>query len=459
MANFTTDAKICIERDLEITPKEDVYDDLVTRFDIQETCKWITDNNYAKVCLQFPDELLNVSAAIYEEIKTRTNVDLYILGDTSYASCCVDSVAVMHVKGDAVIHYGHSCFTKSNIPVYTVLPKTQLNFEVTEKLLLENFKPDEPIQLCLFYDAEYEHSKDKIANFWFQKYPKSYLAFVQIEESDKRILGRIIKNKENEDVYVESLKDCVCIHIGSRGQTLFNFTVSIPALKWYLLDPGNNRIDILEETVWFKRRRFLVEKCKDANVIGILVCKLAGDQTKDIISRMKKICKVNGKKSYIISVGKPNVAKLANFPEIDIYVMIACPENDLYNNRNFYKPIVYPFELELALNSNREPFYNYHVTDYDELLPGKRHYCDISHVKEATDVSLITGNIRETKIQSTEEGSMDLTEKQNWALETIGQNLQERSWKGLEQKLGETEVKSAEEGRKGIPLQYSNEPE
>lgn len=59
-----------------------------------------------------------------------------------------------------------------------------------------------------------------------------------------------------------------------------------------------------------------MEMCKDANVIGILVCKLAGDQTKDIISRMKQLCKINGKKSYIISVGKPNVAKLANFPEV-----------------------------------------------------------------------------------------------------------------------------------------------
>lgn len=68
--------------------------------------------------------------------------------------------------------------------------------------------------------------------------------------------------------------------------------------------------------MWFKRRRFLVEKCKDANIIGILVCKLAGDQTKDIISRMKQLCRVNGKKSYIVSVGKPNVAKLANFPEV-----------------------------------------------------------------------------------------------------------------------------------------------
>lgn len=139
--------------------------------------------------------------------------------------------------------------------------------------------------------------------------------------------------------------------------------------------------------------------------------------------------------------------------------MIACPENDLYSARDFYKPIVYPYELEVALNSNREPYFTTHVTDYDQLLPGRRHYCDIDHIKEITDVSLITGKIRETKVDSHGGTSTDLAEKQNWALESIGQNLQDRSWKGLEQKLGETEVKKTEQGRKGIPLQYSNEPE
>lgn len=93
----------------------------------------------------------------------------------------------------------------------------------------------------------------------------------------------------------------------------------ILAKEWYSLDPVSSKLEHHEETTWFKRRRFLVEKCRDANVVGILVCKLAGDQTKDIISRMKELCKINGKKSYIVSVGKPNVAKLANFPEVAFY--------------------------------------------------------------------------------------------------------------------------------------------
>lgn len=149
---------------------------------------------------------------------------------------------------------------------------------------------------------------------------------------------------------VEVLKNCICVFLGSRGQTLFNYTISVAgnytknyirtfviyisfltewwderqyktiikfsAKEWYFLDPDTSKVEHLEETNWFKRRHFLVEKCKDASVVGILICKLAGDQTKDIISRMKELCQANGKKSYIVSVGKPNVAKLANFPEV-----------------------------------------------------------------------------------------------------------------------------------------------
>lgn len=38
------------------------------------------------------------------------------------------------------------------------------------------------------------------------------------------------------------------------------------------------------------------------------------------------------------------------------------------------------------------------------------------------------------------------------------QYLQERSWKGVEQRLGETPVRPAELGRTGLACQYTNEP-
>lgn len=74
----------------------------------------------------------------------------------------MDSVAAMHVQGNAIVHYGHTCFSKTNIPVFTVLPKKHLDVEETMKLCHDNFNTDDNIKLCLFYDAAFEHCRGEI---------------------------------------------------------------------------------------------------------------------------------------------------------------------------------------------------------------------------------------------------------------------------------------------------------
>lgn len=77
------------------------------------------------------------------------------------SSCCIDSVAAMHVQSDAVVHYGHTCFSITNIPVFTVLPKQELNVEAAMELLSDKFTSDNHMRLCLFYDSAFEHCKGK----------------------------------------------------------------------------------------------------------------------------------------------------------------------------------------------------------------------------------------------------------------------------------------------------------
>lgn len=78
-------------------------------------------------------------------------------------SCCIDSVAAMHVKSDAMVHYGHTCFSKTNIPVFTVLLKADLNVEVVLKVVSERFTSDDDVKLCLFYDCSFEHCKGRVS--------------------------------------------------------------------------------------------------------------------------------------------------------------------------------------------------------------------------------------------------------------------------------------------------------
>ena len=117
------------------------------------------------------------------------------------------------------------------------------------------------------------------------------------------------------------------------------------------------------------KRFYMIERARDANVVGIVAGTLGVRDYLTVINQLKTLLKKAGKKTYTFVVGKLNVAKLANFMEVDIYVLVSCPENSLIDSQEFYKPVVTPFEMEIACNRAREWTGDY-VTDFRQLLPG-----------------------------------------------------------------------------------------
>ncbi|VDO22870.1 unnamed protein product [Heligmosomoides polygyrus] len=94
-------------------------------FHIDETVRWIRENNYKRVALQLPDHFLVRAARIAQLIEAKAEAKIFILADTSYRrqfllfSCCVDEVAAAHALCDAIVHYGDACLSAltENIPV------------------------------------------------------------------------------------------------------------------------------------------------------------------------------------------------------------------------------------------------------------------------------------------------------------------------------------------------------
>lgn len=68
-----------------------------------------------------------------------------------------------------------------------------------------------------------------------------------------------------------------------------------------------------------------------------------------MVEYAKNLITSRGKRFYIFFVGKLNVPKLANFQDIDMFVLIGCGQNSLIDSKEFFKPIITPYELELAL--------------------------------------------------------------------------------------------------------------
>lgn len=48
------------------------------------------------------------AAAAGEPLGGEGEALIFVTGDTSYGSCCVDEVSAQHLKADAIVHYGES---------------------------------------------------------------------------------------------------------------------------------------------------------------------------------------------------------------------------------------------------------------------------------------------------------------------------------------------------------------
>jgi diphthamide biosynthesis protein 2 len=87
-----------------------------------------------------------------------------------------------------------------------------------------------------------------------------------------------------------------------------------------------------------------------AGIIGILVNTLSVSNYLASIDNIRKQIAAAGKKSYTVVVGKLNPAKLANFAEVDGWVVIGCWESSLVeDDAGFFQPVITPFELDAAL--------------------------------------------------------------------------------------------------------------
>lgn len=161
-------------------------------------------------------------------------------------------------------------------------------------------------------------------------------------------------------------------YVGSEGPELTNFMLSWNQCPFSSFNPktGEGRWETLDVNRALRRRLYLVERARDAQVVGIVVGTLGVANYMSVLEHLQGIVQQAGKRAYTLAVGKPSPAKLANFLEVDIFVLVACPQNSLLDSSDFYRPLVTPYEMEMACNPARAWTGRY-VTDFCCLLPGK----------------------------------------------------------------------------------------
>ncbi|XP_027025268.2 2-(3-amino-3-carboxypropyl)histidine synthase subunit 2 [Tachysurus fulvidraco] len=487
---FSSNSEMVLQRSVDVNLTESCSrpEDLQELYQIHETCSFITSNNFKKVALQFPDELLVDCVAVSTALERETQAKTYILGDTTYGSCCVDEVAAEHIGADCIVHYGRSCLSPSRrLPLMYVFGKRPIDVQECARVFRDLF-PDQETHVVILYDVTFTHAMYTFQRLLGDTYPNAVFSDLRADHSLGLVHGPLIVNNNltcEDDGFVhkfgrqfglkrgKNVEDYKMFYIGQEGLTLTNFMMTWNRCAFSSFDPDTStgRVENININKALMKRYYAIERAKDANVVGILVGTLGVANYLSIIEQLKESIHKAGKKSYMFAMGKINVPKLANFLEIDVYVLVACPENSLLDSSEFYRPVVTPFEMEVACNKHREWSAEY-ITDFQDLLPGGSSHVafpvsDQCTNDDTTDVSLITGALRTSCLRSSSEATdgSSLSSSvviRNQTLTVASTNtaasfLAGRSWQGLEPKLGETPVVKAVEGRRGIAIAYEEE--
>ena len=597
-----------------------IAQDFVKRSDTEsESTPKSNDDFLIKVALQFPDELLADSAEVawildetistkYDQIRkeddeqTCSQVPLvFVLGDTTYASCCPDEIGAQHLNADVIVHFGqYACLSVSDsLPIiYSFGVSEWPQMEQCADTIVQSYEASKNesdgdgngngsnrTKTILVCERRYQHFQEQLAELLESKgLGKPIIGTIPASDGNAAVRGaRQIRvggccgentskdsdagccnsdatatgqdsgccesdtkanssncvgsecyesiqespfsnedmEKKNSSTVMKSdrsvcligglqialtassLSEYTLIFIGddsgeAKSRQFLNTVLKCtsttkacwsynPSTKQLSTDP----MSILGVSRFLNRRFYLTMKAQLANIIGILVGTLSQDRFRSVVASVRKKIEDSGRSSYTFVVGKVNVAKLANFAEIECFVLIACGETSILNDeRDYHLPVITPTELEIALGEKEWGGATSCNTDFGDFLQdfemeqndtqntsteriattGKDDG-DVSEVEESSDddepvYSMISGTYiskptslkaqRKAQISNNSSnleslpGQGKMTEYKSEAAEF----WKNREYKGLEAQIGKDEAKAATEGQTGIASDY-----
>lgn len=440
-------------------------------YDINDVVDYIINTNDVKtIALQFGTELQNeFQIEMYNLLSSKLshNKDktIFIIGDTSYGSCCCDDVTAMHVNTDLIIRVGSSCFSKNvSIPVYFLYKNIRPSLTDIDNVIAHIntiTKDNNNNKTIIFYNENYKKHLITAIKPHFNNNTTVYFAdiehYINDNKHKRRLYGRVMNDvditKDVNLVYIGNKDDCILCELTLRYAQVVK-VFKLINVNDFTMDNINNA---MVNSVLYRRFN-LISKCKSCNVFGILIGALALYDVNDVINEVKRTLESNNKKCYVFLLGKITEEKLANFVMfIDCFVLIACPFNSGYTNKALMKPIVSPLDIKIAF----DPTYKWdsiYSFDTQFILPqhdinnnndGLTTFNECTTTTNTTNTSIQTKSTNEELIPIFSAFTLDKFDQLRYkGLEITSSNTDDN-----DNTTAET-IPTIKKGKRGIPIKY-----
>eukprot|EP00596_Hydrurales_sp_CCMP1899_P006855 CAMPEP_0119033838 /NCGR_PEP_ID=MMETSP1177-20130426/905_1 /TAXON_ID=2985 /ORGANISM="Ochromonas sp, Strain CCMP1899" /LENGTH=399 /DNA_ID=CAMNT_0006990901 /DNA_START=122 /DNA_END=1321 /DNA_ORIENTATION=- len=306
-----------------------------------------SDKAIERVSLQFPEGLLLYSCIISDIIQRFGGARVMILGDVTYGACCVDDFTAAKLGTNLLVHFGHSCLvpiTASIIKVIYVFVEIRFDPSHLVVCLKKAFKADSKLLL--------------MGTIQFTGVLGAVHQLLLAEGYGKTIIPQAKPLSAGETLGCTSpiLPECDALIFVADGR--FHLEAAMirnPTVAAYRYDPYGKVLtaEAYDVDTMKKIRWDAIEVAKKATTFGLILGTLGRQGSNHIFNRLRKILGENNKIVVPFLMAEINRTKLPMIAEIDVWVQVACPRLSIDWGEGFDKPILTPYELEVAMNETQ----------------------------------------------------------------------------------------------------------
>lgn len=350
-------------------------------FQLDDLVKRIQENDNRLIALQVPEGLKMQALEMMDQIESETSAKVVLAADPCYGACDLvhDKMKMMGVE--LVAHMGHS--------------QMNINSGMPTQFIDVTYDGDPELEPVLpFLQSHREMARSRLNSSANQNMSEEEAQEVFLDAvgrsaplTDTKLglvasIQHLHKLPEFQDRLEKAGFDVTVPLGGARltfpGQVLgCNYSGDDDSIGHYLflgsgdfhpiglvlhtgkplsmLDPytGDASEMSLQRIERILRQRFgLIVSSQEATRFGILIGEKPGQMRRTLALRMKRLLEKHGKTGYLLALEHVG-PDLIDFYPVDAFVNTACPRIAIDDAVRYSKPMITPFELEVALGEKK----------------------------------------------------------------------------------------------------------
>jgi 2-(3-amino-3-carboxypropyl)histidine synthase len=294
-----------------------------------------------KVALQFPEGLLMYACIICDILEQFTGASVFILGDVTYGACCIDDFTAEKLGANFLIHYGHSCLVPiSDVRIRVLYVFVEIQFDVSHAVECIKEALDSTYRVAIMGTIQFGPAVNEIASKL-----KDYFAVISIPQAKPLSMG------ETLGCTAPILKDFDALVFIADGR--FHLEAALiqnPSVTSYRYNPYNKILTLEGYDVEKMKsvRWSAIEAIHKAHRVGLILGTLGRQGNPHIFENLREKLERSGRSVIPFLMAELNPKKLEAI-DVDAWVQVSCPRLSIDWSEGFTKPILTPYETEVAL--------------------------------------------------------------------------------------------------------------